>query len=76
MVNANALKGRIVAAGFTQEKLAATVKMSKNSLNAKINGKKKFNTDEVSRICDALAIHSSDEKCNIFLSCESHKWDF
>lgn len=67
MVNTNLLKGRIVAAGYTQRKLAAAVGMSVNSLNAKINGHKIFDSDEVNRICDTLRITSPNEKCEIFL---------
>lgn len=68
MVNANLLKGKIVAAGYSQQTLAPKVKMSANSLNAKINGRKKFDTDEITRICKALGITDPGEKCSIFLS--------
>lgn len=68
LVNANLLKGKIVAAGYNQQTFATVVQMSANSLNAKINGRKKFDTEEVSRICKALGIIDPDEKCNIFLS--------
>ena len=47
MVDTNLLKGKIVAAGYTQQKLAAEAGMSTNSLNAKINGRKTFDADEV-----------------------------
>lgn len=68
MVNTNLLKGKIMAAGYNQQSLAPRVRMSANSLNTKINGRKKFDTDEVSRICKALGITDPSEKCNIFLS--------
>ena len=68
MVNANLLKGRITSAGLTQQALAPIVNMSANSLNAKINGRKKFDADEVVRICRALEISDPAEKCDIFLS--------
>ena len=67
MINVNLLKGKIVAAGYNQRGLAEKVGMSANSLNAKINGKKKFDTDEVFKICEALNITDPSEKCNIFL---------
>lgn len=67
MVNTNLLKGRIAVAGFTQKKLAHAAGMSLNSLNAKINGRKIFDADEVIRICDILGIHDPREKCEIFL---------
>ena len=47
LINTNLLKGKILSAGFTQQTLAPLVKMSVNSLNAKINGRKVFDTDEV-----------------------------
>ena len=68
MINTNLLKGKILSAGFTQQTLAPLVKMSVNSLNAKINGRKVFDTDEVERICDILNITDPVEKCLIFLS--------
>lgn len=68
MVNANLLKGKIVAAGHNQQSLAPKVGMSVNSLNAKINGRKKFDTEEVGKICKALGITDPREKCDIFLS--------
>ena len=63
MINTNLLKGKILSAGFTQQTLAPLVKMSVNSLNAKINGRKVFDTDEVERICDILNITDPVEKC-------------
>jgi len=65
----------MVAAGFSQKALAPAVNMSKNSLNAKINGRKKLNTDEVARICDVLGIDSPEVKCLIFLRQNSQKRD-
>ena len=68
MVNSNLLKGKMIAAGYNQQRLAPVVKMSVNSLNAKINGRKKFDTEEIARICEALGITDSKDKCDIFLS--------
>lgn len=67
MVDTNLLKGKIVAAGYTQRKLATAIGISVNSLNAKINGRKIFDADEVNRICDVLKITNPSEKCEIFL---------
>ena len=72
----NELKGKIVAAGFTQHSLAAAmgqrgVKISKNTLSKKVNGRVPFDTDEVVCICDLLSIHDNDEKAHIFLSTPS-----
>lgn len=68
LVNANLLKGKITASGYNQKSLALSVNMSVNSLNAKINGRKKFDTEEITKICDVLMITDAQEKCNIFLS--------
>lgn len=68
MVNTNLLKGKIAAAGYTQKALAPVIGMSKNTLNAKVKGRKNFNTHEIARICDVLSIIDPAEKCNIFLS--------
>lgn len=68
MVNTNLLKGKIASAGYTQKTLAPIVSMSKNTLNAKVNGRKNFDTEEIARVCYALNIVDAAEKCKIFLS--------
>jgi transcriptional regulator with XRE-family HTH domain len=67
-MNVNILKGKIVEKGFTQRTLAKKMKMSTNTLNEKLNGKRPFNTDEVRDLCDLLGITNSAEKVDIFLS--------
>lgn len=67
-MNINLLKGKIAESGLNQQKLAPLVKISKNTLNKKVNGKTNFTTDEIERLCEVLGITSPDEKCNIFLS--------
>ena len=62
------LKGKIIEAGYTQRLLAATMNMSTNSLNKKINGQTPFNTDEVCSLCDILGISDNAEKAFIFLT--------
>lgn len=64
----NKLKGKIAEAGYTQRTLAAAMGMSKNTLSSKINGKSQFNSREIERICDLLAILSLEEKALIFLT--------
>ncbi len=75
MINTNLLKGRIAAAGYSQKTLAPVVKMSLNSLNAKVNGRKSFDTMEIERLCEALKIIDPTEKCLIFLPNNSQKWE-
>lgn len=68
MVNKNMLLGRIAAAGYSQRSLAKEMKVSKNTLNAKINGKIPFNTADISDICGLLHIEDNQEKAIIFLA--------
>lgn len=67
-MQANRLKGKIIEAGFSQQALAAQLRMSKNTLSNKINGKTPFNLDEAKNICDILGIHDDAEKAQIFLA--------
>ncbi len=67
MLNTNALKGKIVANGYTQQQLANTMKLSLNTISSKINGKKAFTLPEVEKLCDILKIDDPLEKCSIFL---------
>lgn len=67
-MNANALKGRIMEKGLTQEKLAEKIGISQNTMSSRICGHSSFRTDEVKKICRILEIDSSEEKAKIFLS--------
>lgn len=64
----NKLKGKIAEAGFSQRSLAEALGMSKNTLNAKVNGKVPFNTVEIEQICKVLGIRDVTEKATIFLT--------
>ena len=66
-MSSNKLKGKIAEAGYSQRSLATELGMSKNTLNAKVNGKIPFNTDEIEKICEKLGIHDRTEKAAIFL---------
>lgn len=74
-MNRNLLLGKIAEAGFSQSSLAEKVGLSKNTMNAKVNGKSSFSIDEACLICDALGILDSETKTNIFLSKSSPKRD-
>ena len=68
----NELKGKIVAAGYSQNSLADQMsrcgcKTSKNTLSKKVNGRVPFNTDEIICLCDLLGICDNEEKAYIFL---------
>lgn len=75
MINKNRLMGAIVSAGMSQRKLAQKIGMSKNTINAKINGVGYFNTEQIDKICTALDIRDNQEKALIFLSESSQNRD-
>lgn len=66
-MNMQKLKGRIVAAGYSQRSLAPHVNMSVNTLNSRVNGKTPFNTVEIEVLCKLLDINDIAEKADIFL---------
>ena len=68
MVNTNKLKGAMVQAGFSQITFAERLGMSKNTLNAKLNGKAKISTEEAKAMCEILGIATEKEKVEIFLN--------
>lgn len=66
-MQANLLKGKIIAAGYTQKSLAQALNISQNTLSNKITGKNQFNSDEIVALCELLSIVDNDEKVSIFL---------
>jgi lambda repressor-like predicted transcriptional regulator len=73
MVDTMLFKAEMVRSGHTQRSLSKAAKMSVNSLNAKLNNKGIFDTEEVQRICDVMGITDNDLKCKIFLAKLSQK---
>lgn len=67
MTNKRKLQAKMIEAGYSQKTLADAVGMSKNTMNAKINGTAQFNVGEVMKLCDVLHINTPEEKCAIFL---------
>lgn len=61
--------------GMSQRTLSERVKMSKNSFNQKINGKRSFSADEAMDICEALGIDDDAMKAQIFLARSSQNKD-
>lgn len=72
MVNTNALKGAIVAAGHSQRSLAKLLCMSENTLGSKVNNKLEFTAEEIIRLCEKINIHDAQTKVDIFLPSSSH----
>lgn len=68
MLNRGKLLGAMAEAGVTQRSLAKMLGCSKNTVNAKINGKSAFDLNEVDAVCAALGIADSTRKAEIFLS--------
>jgi transcriptional regulator with XRE-family HTH domain len=68
MLNSRILSGKMVMAGFSQKDMAEKLKISKNTMSARMRGKGSFNTNQVAEICDILGIVDPKEKCEIFLS--------
>ena len=70
MINTNLLKGKIMAAGYTQESLAREMGISKNTMSAKVNGKSLY-VDEAEKMCYILGINEPYERAQIFLGVPS-----
>ena len=73
MVDIQKLKSRMVLKGYNQSSLAAEmtargVKISENTLSAKMNGRSKFDTDDANVICDILELVNPADKAAIFLA--------
>jgi len=73
LLNKNKLRGAIVAAGMTQNEVAARIGISRNTFSAKVNGKTCFDSDQIEKICQIVGIIDPAEKANIFLSESSRK---
>lgn len=67
MIDKNKLLGRMRYAGYNQANFSQIMGMSKNSFNAKINGKSYFDTEQVLKMCTLLGITEDSEKVDIFL---------
>ena len=57
----NLIKGEMAVQGLT-------MRISVNSLSAKVNGRSAFNTDEVIKLCKILHITEPQRKVDIFLT--------
>lgn len=54
------LLGRMKECGYTQEKLAQAIGISKSTLNQKLNNKANFYHPEMQQICELLNITGAD----------------
>lgn len=67
-MNVRKLRAATVEAGYTQVSLAKAMGMSKNTVNAMLNGRRKMYVDEACKICSLLNITSDEKKVEIFLN--------
>lgn len=68
-------KAALVRKGITQNELAKSMNMTKNTISNKVNGHTKVMTDEAIEMCTLLGIEDPAEKARIFLTKNSQKWD-
>lgn len=73
MVNIPKLRSHMALRGHTQKSLVAEinargVKISENTLSAKMTGASSFDCDLVDVICDILEVEEPAEKAKIFLA--------
>lgn len=68
MVNTRKLKAKILLEGYTQASLAKAANMSKNTVNAKVNGRMDMTLADVDVFCELLNIETPEEKVDIFLA--------
>lgn len=66
MINTKLLKSYFVKNGLTQDEVAKKIGISYQSLSDKINNKCQFKVNEVSELCNVLAI--KDDKDKIFFA--------
>lgn len=69
MTDTNRLKGAIMSAGYTQEKLAEKLNITATALNNKINNRSPFKASEVFQIAEILGI---DNAKDIFYTPKAH----
>ena len=62
----NKLKGIMKEKNYSQSKLADILKISTQSLNAKLNGRSQFTVQEAFEIISILKIESSNDIVEIF----------
>lgn len=56
----NKLKGKIVECGYNYKKVANSLEISETTLVSKINGKTKFNIDEVRYLSNILSLNNNE----------------
>ena len=73
MVDVQKLRSKMVLKGYNQKSLVAEmnargVKISENTLSAKMNGTSRWDCDDADVICAILDLETCEEKAEIFLA--------
>lgn len=71
----NLLEQRMKEQGISKAAMAKHLDLSEKQLSEKLNGLCVWNTWEARRICMIVRLKGQAEKCEIFLSKSSQKWD-
>ena len=66
-MNLNKIKGKLKENNLTYADISLTLGISRTAFNDKINGKRKFQVDEIKEMSKKLNL-TDEEKINIFLS--------
>lgn len=59
-MNVKKIKAALVETGFTQRSLAKAMNISKNTLNAKINGKTPISIEEAIQLAEILKLNKEE----------------
>ena len=70
MTNSLKLKALLLLNGLNQEDLAKYLGLSKQTINMKINNKRAFKLQEITKICNLLKIDNIYERFAIFFANE------
>lgn len=68
MINTKKLKAALVEKSFTQRSLSKEIGISKNTLNAKINGKAPISIEEATKLARVLELSKEDFDAIFFCS--------
>lgn len=62
------IRGLMAEKKISQRKMASMMGISKNTLNAILNGKGTVDTEKALQICEILGIDNMEKRADIFLS--------
>ena len=65
-MNANELRGKIIAKGMTIQEFCTAAGFVRATFDRKLNGTSEFNRDEIERIIDALGLTWEDARAIFF----------